>query len=93
MKLNDFEALTNFGIEDPRMTTVGGVALRHLGRLPKEGDVVVVEGIQMTILEMEGNRIARLRAAKTEVLEKRVERAPDESAHEQTAAVGEKEQL
>ncbi|MGI9294426.1 MAG: hemolysin family protein, partial [Pseudomonadales bacterium] len=30
MKLNDFNNLTNFGIEDPRMTTIGGVAFRHL---------------------------------------------------------------
>jgi CBS domain containing-hemolysin-like protein len=69
MKLHEFEALTNFGIQDPRMTTIGGVALRHLDRLPREGDTVVVEGIRLTVLEMEGRRIARLRAAKVEGLE------------------------
>jgi CBS domain containing-hemolysin-like protein len=65
MKLNDFEALTNFGIEDPRMTTIGGVLLRHLGRLPKEGDCIVIEDVKMTVLAMEGNRVGRLRVAKT----------------------------
>ena len=69
MKLHEFEALTNFGLEDPRMTTIGGVVLRHLDRLPGEGDTVVVEGIRLTVLEMEGHRIARLRAAKIEGLE------------------------
>ena len=34
MKLADFNNLTNFGIEDSRMTTIGGVAFRHLDRLP-----------------------------------------------------------
>lgn len=64
MKLHLFEALTNFGIEDPRMTTIGGVVLRHLGRLPRKGDQVIVDGIRLTVLKMEGTRIARLEAAK-----------------------------
>ncbi|MFZ7110676.1 MAG: hemolysin family protein [Desulfatiglandales bacterium] len=61
MKLSEFEALTNFGLEDPRMTTIGGVAFRHLGRVPREGDLVNIDDIQLTVLNMEGNRIARLR--------------------------------
>jgi len=69
MKLHAFEALTNFGIEDPRMTTIGGVVLRHLDRLPGEGDAVMVEGVRLTVLEMEGRRVARIRAAKVEGLE------------------------
>jgi CBS domain containing-hemolysin-like protein len=76
MKLNEFEALTNFGIEDPRMTTIGGVTLRHLDRLPQEGDQVIMDGIQVTVLEMDGNRIARLRAAKLESLEE----SPEETS-------------
>ena len=28
--VTDFNNLSNFGIEDPRMTTVGGIAFRHL---------------------------------------------------------------
>jgi CBS domain containing-hemolysin-like protein len=64
MKLSDFEALTNFGIQDPRMTTIAGVAFRHLGRVPKEGDTITLEDIRITVLEMKGNRIARLRASK-----------------------------
>jgi len=64
MKLSDFEALTNFGIQDPRMTTIAGVAFRHLDRVPKEGDTITLEDIRITVLEMKGNRIARLRASK-----------------------------
>ena len=63
MKLTDFNNLTNFGLEDPRMTTIGGVAFRHLDRLPREGDRVVVEGVEITILEMDGHRIAKVRVS------------------------------
>ncbi len=64
MKLTDFNDLTNFGIEDPRMTTIGGVVFRHLDRLPHVADTVVVEGYLATVLEMNGHRVATVRIAK-----------------------------
>ncbi len=64
MKLNDFNNLTNFGIEDPRMTTIAGFAFRLLDRLPKEGDRVQTEDILMQIMEMDDHRISRVRVAK-----------------------------
>jgi CBS domain containing-hemolysin-like protein len=64
MKLTDFNDLTNFGIADPRMTTIGGVAFRHLDRLPKEGDRIMIEGFEIKVLEMEGQRIARVRVSR-----------------------------
>ncbi len=64
MKLTDFNDLTNFGIEDPRMTTIGGVVFRHLDRLPHTGDNVVIDGYAATVLEMEGHRVASVRIAK-----------------------------
>ena len=62
MKLTDFNTITNFGLEDKRMTTISGVVLRHLDRLPAVGDEVMVEGIKLQVLAVEGHRIARLRA-------------------------------
>jgi CBS domain containing-hemolysin-like protein len=64
MKLTDFNDLTNFDISDPRMTTIGGVVLRALDRLPQVGDEVTIEGVVLTVLEMQGHRIARLHASK-----------------------------
>ncbi len=64
MKLNDFNNLTNFGIEDPRMTTIAGFAFRLLDRLPHEGDQVKSEDIIIQILEMDDHRISRVRVAK-----------------------------
>lgn len=70
MKLTDFESLTNFGIHDPRMTTIGGVILRLLDRLPQVGDVIIIEGVVLTVLEMKDNRITRLSASKGAVPDK-----------------------
>jgi hypothetical protein len=64
MKLTDFNNLTNFGIWDPRMTTIAGIAFRHLDRLPHQGDTVTVEGFEITVLEMDAHRIARVRVGK-----------------------------
>ncbi len=83
MKLTDFNDLTNFGIEDPRMTTIGGVVFRYLDRLPQVGDRVVVEGIVATVLEMDGHRLARVRVARGLAAE------DDEDSGEEAAAVEE----
>jgi putative hemolysin len=64
MKLTDANNLTHFGLEDPRMTTIGGVAFRHLDRLPHVGDRVVVDDVALTVLEMDAHRISRVRVAK-----------------------------
>ena len=64
MKLTDFNNLTHFGLEDPRMTTIGGVAFRYLDRLPRIDDRVVVEDVALTILEMDAHRVSRVRVAK-----------------------------
>lgn len=61
MKLTDFNNLTNFGIDDPRMTTIGGVLFRHLDRLPQVGDQAVSpEGVVIRVLEMEAHQIVRV---------------------------------
>ena len=64
MKLTDFDDLTNFGIWDPRMTTIGGVVFRYLDRLPKVGDTAAMDGYLATVLEMDGHRLARVRVTK-----------------------------
>ena len=64
MKLIEFNKLTNFAITDSRMTTVGGVVLRQLDRLPKTGDTVAIENVSLVVTEMDGSRIARIRAGR-----------------------------
>ena len=64
-KLAEFNRVTNFGVRDPRMTTIAGVAFRYLDRLPRAGDEVAVEGLRITVLEMDAHRIARVRVARS----------------------------
>jgi len=77
MKLTDFNNLSNFGIEDPRMTTIGGVAFRHLDRLPKVGDTIRVEDITISVLEMDAHRIARVRVVRGGAAEEVTGEAPE----------------
>jgi CBS domain containing-hemolysin-like protein len=63
-KLAEFNRVTNFGIDDPRMTTIGGVAFRHLDRLPHVGDETEVDGLTIAVLEMDAHRVARVRVAR-----------------------------
>jgi hypothetical protein len=43
------------------MTTIAGVAFRQLDGLPKVGDIVVLDDLELSVLEMDLHRIARLR--------------------------------
>jgi CBS domain containing-hemolysin-like protein len=61
IKLPELNHIANTGLTDTRMTTVGGLVLRHLDRLPRENDSVVVEGITLKVLEMREHRISRVR--------------------------------
>lgn len=63
MKLTDFNTITNFGIDDSRMTTIGGVMLRHLDRLPAVDDEVELDGVHLQVISIDGHRIERLRAS------------------------------
>lgn len=64
MRLNDFNKLTNFGIEDPRMTTIAGFVFRLLDRLPRQGEQIEWESFMFTVVAMEGHRISQLEVRK-----------------------------
>jgi len=66
MRLLDFYNLTNIDIDDPVMTTIGGVVFRQFGRLPNEGETVAYEGYNFTVVEVGRLRIRRLRVSKAE---------------------------
>ncbi len=64
MRLADFYNLTNFDIEDPVMTTIGGVAFRLFDRMPEVGDKVLYEDYELTAKEISGLRISKVRVCK-----------------------------
>jgi len=64
MRLTDFYNLTNFDIEDPVMSTIGGFAFRLFDRLPAIEDFIEYEGYKFIVKEVKGLRISKLMVCK-----------------------------
>jgi putative hemolysin len=60
LNLDDFAEVTGLVLPEGPYETVAGYVLAELGRLPKVGDTVEVEGRTLQVLELDGRRIARL---------------------------------
>ena len=60
LNLDDFTEVTGLRLPEGPYETVAGYVLAELGRLPAVGDAVEVEGRTLTVLELDGRRIARL---------------------------------
>lgn len=52
-------------ITDGPYETVSGLVMHHLGRIPKEHDVVNLPGLRITVLSMEGKRAGQLLISRT----------------------------
>lgn len=64
VSLNDFNDALDTHL-DPEMTdTLGGFFYGELGRVPVEGDQLEVEGWMLTVEEVRGRRVGRIRARK-----------------------------
>jgi putative hemolysin len=48
-------------LDDGPYETVGGAIMATLGRLPKSGDAVELNGVRLKVVKMDGRRIARVR--------------------------------
>ncbi|MCW2701308.1 MAG: hypothetical protein JWQ45_2843, partial [Blastococcus sp.] len=60
LNLDDFTEATELRLPEGPYETVAGFVLAELGRLPRVGDSVDVEGRTLSVLELDGRRIARL---------------------------------
>jgi putative hemolysin len=60
LNLDDFREVTGLQLPEGPYETVAGYVLAELGRLPVVGDGVEVEGRTLTVLELDGRRIARI---------------------------------
>ena len=58
--LGEFAEATGLQLPEGPYETVAGYVLAVLGRLPLVGDTVAVEGRTLTVLELDGRRIARI---------------------------------
>jgi CBS domain containing-hemolysin-like protein len=60
---DDFD-IDDDDFDDDDFDTIGGFVLKHLGRLPIEGDVVEASGLRVNVLKVERHRVARVRIAR-----------------------------
>ncbi|MCZ2838525.1 hemolysin family protein [Modestobacter sp. VKM Ac-2985] len=60
LNLDDFAGATGLQLPEGPYETVAGYVLAELGRLPVVGDSVTVEERTLTVLELDGRRIARI---------------------------------
>jgi putative hemolysin len=60
MNLDDFAGATGLQLAEGPYETVAGYVLAVLGRLPVVGDTVTVEERTLTVVELDGRRIARI---------------------------------
>src|SRR4051794_37849181 len=60
LNLDDFTEATGLELPDGPYETVAGYVLAELGRLPEIGDTIEVDGRPVSVVELDGRRIARL---------------------------------
>jgi putative hemolysin len=60
ISIEDLIDQTTLEIPDGPYETASGFVMHHLGRIPKEHDVVNVNGLRITVLSMEGKRAGQL---------------------------------
>ncbi len=60
-EISDVNRALKLQLDDTDYTTIGGVLFGRLGRLPKVGDRVNLQGATFEILEMDGRRVGRVR--------------------------------
>ncbi|MEV0159171.1 putative hemolysin [Nonomuraea fuscirosea] len=67
--LNDFATETGIRLPDGPYETLAGFVMAMLGHLPEEGERVELAGLELTVTELDGRRIARVRVKRRPVTE------------------------
>ncbi len=56
-EIEDFNAAFTTDFSDEEFDTVGGLILRHLGRLPKRNEIVDIDGTRFQVLRVDSRRL------------------------------------
>ena len=59
-QIADFNAAFGARLSDETADTVGGLVIAHLGRLPKRGESVAIEGLRFQVLRADSRRVYTL---------------------------------
>jgi putative hemolysin len=61
LNLDEVAEVANVDLPEGPYATLGGFIMAELGRMPKNGDVVQLDGLRLTVVRVEGRRVARVR--------------------------------
>jgi len=61
LNLDDFADTVGVTLADGPFETVAGAIVAVLGRLPKSGDAVELDGVRLKVVKLDGRRISRVR--------------------------------
>jgi magnesium and cobalt transporter len=59
-EIGDFNAAFATELSDEEVDTVGGLVIRQLGRLPKRGESIILEGMKIQVLRADSRRVHTL---------------------------------
>ncbi len=59
-EIEDFNAAFHTGFSDEEFDTVGGLILRHLGRVPKRNEIIDIDGMRFQVLRADSRRLYTL---------------------------------
>jgi CBS domain containing-hemolysin-like protein len=60
ISLEEIADIFGVSLEEEESSTIGGLVQAHLGRIPQPGESVRVDGLEVTVLEVAGNRVRKL---------------------------------
>ena len=63
-EIADFNAAFGTSFSDQEYDTVGGLVIAHLGRLPKRGETVTLDGLKIQVLRADSRRVYTLTVVK-----------------------------
>jgi len=61
MRIDELNEELGLELECEEAETVGGLVFSELDRVPVEGDQVILDNLELTVMEMEGHRIEKIR--------------------------------
>ena len=59
-EIEDFNHAFETAFSDEEVDTIGGLVIRHLGRLPKRGEVIELEGLRIQVMRADSRRVYTL---------------------------------
>jgi magnesium and cobalt transporter len=64
-EIEDFNVAFDTAFSDEAFDTVGGLVIHNLGRLPKRGEVILLDGLRVTVLRADSRRVHTLLVDRT----------------------------